>query len=188
MEYIAGRPFAVDGGYVEPGDKLTRKQLESIPYLESFVSSGYIYPVYVKKDYDRLPPHLFTAVMQRREADAKMKQAVALVPVKQAEDQKAGDEDQTRKESASQAKIDRANLASNLIREVDPVNPIPVVDVSEVEEDEAEQDEDNTVEPEPAPEPAPESEPEPAPEPAPEPVVEEPKPAPKPTARKTVGK
>lgn len=120
MEYIAGRPFAVNGDYVEPGDRLTRPQLESIPYMESYVSAGYIYPVYTKKDYDRLPPHIFTTVMQRREMEAAMAQRTAMVPEDIAAAQEEGDKDESRILAAKEAKIDAKSLVREFVRQVDP--------------------------------------------------------------------
>jgi hypothetical protein len=166
MEYIAGRPFAVNGGNVEPGDKLTRLQMESIPYPDSFISAGYIYAVYTKNDYDRLPPHVYTAVLNREEAKAAMRQKTALVTEEQAQAQKDGDEDFSRTQAAKQAEIDNAYVANKMIREVDPVNPIPV------KEDKTEEEAEVKAEPEAESTPV-------------EKPVEE---TPKPTTRKTTGK
>lgn len=69
IKYLAGRQFDVNGDVVEPGDELTVEQVESIPYLDSFISCGYIYPVTPKKGYDALPPHVYSAVSTRAEAD-----------------------------------------------------------------------------------------------------------------------
>ena len=95
-KFIAGRPFAVDGGNVEPGDELTKAQVESIPYLESFIHAGYIYVVYTAKDYDRLPPHIFTAVMTRREAEHMVHQKDSVAVEEAIKAQERGDEDPMR--------------------------------------------------------------------------------------------
>lgn len=101
-KFIAGRPFAVDGGLVEPGDELTKAQVESIPYLESFIHAGYIYVVYTAKDYDRLPPHIFTAVMTRQEAELKVHQKDGVAVEEAIAAQERGDEDESRKLAAAQ--------------------------------------------------------------------------------------
>lgn len=70
IKYLAGRTFDVGTDTVEPGDQLTEAQVASIPYLDSFISSGYIYVVTPAKGYDQLPPHVFNAVQTRVEAEA----------------------------------------------------------------------------------------------------------------------
>lgn len=136
MEYIAGRPFNVNGGNVEPGDRMTKEQMDSIPYVESFISSGYIYPVYTDKDYDRLPPHIFTTVMQRREAEFAMKQRTAYETEEQRANQEAGDADLSREEAARQAEIDAGHnqMLRKYVRKVDPA------EVKTKEEDTKERD------------------------------------------------
>jgi len=70
IKYLAGRTFDVGEDTVEPGDELTKAQVESIPWLESFISAGYIYAVTPDKGYDTLPPHVFNAVQTKAEAIA----------------------------------------------------------------------------------------------------------------------
>jgi len=68
IKYLAGRTFDVGTDTVEPGDELSEEQVAKIPYLDSFISSGYIYVVTPAKGYDQLPPHVFNAVQTRPEA------------------------------------------------------------------------------------------------------------------------
>lgn len=78
MKYVVGRPFDVadvDKGTartVQPGDELTGGEVRGIPFLEAWTNNGYLYKVVDAKDYDFLPPHIFTQVMLRHEAEAKI--------------------------------------------------------------------------------------------------------------------
>jgi hypothetical protein len=174
MEYIAGRPFAVNGDHVEPGDTMTKAQLDSIPYIESFINSGYIYAVYTDKDYDRLPPHIFTTVMKRREAEFAMEQRTAYVPEHIAAEQEIGDADESRALAAKEARIADQSLIRNFVRKVDPTK---VKTEEEAKQEQAEalkemREKDNVLT---IPDQTPADEKDTAPEPVEEPKAEEPK-------------
>jgi hypothetical protein len=182
MEYIAGRPFAVNGDHVEPGDTMTKAQLDSIPYIESFINSGYIYAVYTDKDYDRLPPHIFTTVMLRREAEVAMTQKVAMETEDQRKQQEAGDADDSRALAATEARIADKSLIRNFVRRVDPTK-VKTEEEAKKEQAEAlkEMREKENILTIPDQTPADEKDATPVPveepqlEPAPEPVKDEPK-------------
>jgi len=70
LEYIVGRPLTVGDTDFAPGDDLPQEYVEQIPLLESFVNAGYLYRVHPEQGYDRLPPHLYTTVVTRKEAEA----------------------------------------------------------------------------------------------------------------------
>lgn len=69
VKYIAGRVLKIGDRFVQPGEEVDPS---IFPRIEAFVGSGRLYRVYEGKGYDRLPPWLFTAVMKRKEAEAKI--------------------------------------------------------------------------------------------------------------------
>lgn len=71
-EYIVGRPLIVGDRQFWPAEDLPQEYVDEIPLIESWVSAGYIYRVVPDKGYDRLPPHIYTAVITRKEAEAKL--------------------------------------------------------------------------------------------------------------------
>lgn len=70
IQYIAGRAFKIGADNIGPGDTLTRKQLDSIPRLESWIGSRHIFRIVSEKDYDRLPQHIYAQVRTKAEAEA----------------------------------------------------------------------------------------------------------------------
>jgi len=66
--YIVGRPFTDEDGEHQPGEEYSAEQAAKLHYLESFVSSGYLFRVWDKNSYDLLPPHVFNAVRTVQEA------------------------------------------------------------------------------------------------------------------------
>ena len=70
VKYIAGRPMQITGDVVvDVGDEVDPSLF---PYLDAFISAGYLYVVHPDKGYDSLPPHVFSAVMTQAEAEQKM--------------------------------------------------------------------------------------------------------------------
>lgn len=65
-KYIVGRPFTSEYGEHNPGEECP--EAPSFALLESFVNTGLLYRVYDEKDYEFLPPHVFSAVMTHKEA------------------------------------------------------------------------------------------------------------------------
>jgi len=83
--YVAGRPLKVGDKSYEAGDEVTNWQ--EIPYLEAFVSSGDLHRVFVGKDaaYGQLPPHLYSAFVDRQELNAKLHEDASLRTTEAAE-------------------------------------------------------------------------------------------------------
>jgi len=67
VKYIVGRPFTSEEGEHTTGEEIPARLAESWRYLEAFVDTGLLYKVY-GEGYDRLPPHVFTAVRTKEEA------------------------------------------------------------------------------------------------------------------------
>ena len=74
--YIAGRPISAIGkdgkGHdYAPGDEV---DVTNIPHVEAFVNSGHLFKVFKGRnsEYSNLPPHIFSAVMTRKEAEGRL--------------------------------------------------------------------------------------------------------------------
>jgi len=108
IKYLAGRTFDVGEDTVEPGDELTAAQVKSIPWLEAFVSAGYIYAVTPDKGYDQLPPHVFNAVQTKAEAVAAIEAGKAGTTITEVSTagQAAVDDDEQTKLAAKQQEND----------------------------------------------------------------------------------
>ena len=70
LSYVAGRPLDIGANHFDPGDAVPADSIREIPYVESFVSSGYLYVTHGPKGYEALPPHIYGLVKTRIEAEA----------------------------------------------------------------------------------------------------------------------
>lgn len=67
-KYIVGRPLKVGEDQLDVGDTLTKKQLDMIPRLESWISMRHIYVVATQRDLDKLPRFLVHRISLAKKA------------------------------------------------------------------------------------------------------------------------
>lgn len=70
MYYIVGIPFKSELGTHTTGDKIEEKDARKWHALESLVNTGLLYRVHGDKGFKGLPPHVYQAVMRRKDVDA----------------------------------------------------------------------------------------------------------------------
>jgi len=71
VKFIVARPFDTEYGHHDVGEEF--KEARAMYNLDVLVSAGLLYPYSPNDGYDYLPPHLFSIVMTRAEADAALK-------------------------------------------------------------------------------------------------------------------
>jgi hypothetical protein len=77
ITYLVGRPFSTGEREYTTGDECA--EAETFKYVDSLVSTGFLYRVASDKDYDRLPVHIFHAVQTRQEVLDQLAAGGALV-------------------------------------------------------------------------------------------------------------
>lgn len=109
MYYIVGIPFKSEFGTHTTGDKIEDKDARKWYALETLVNTGRLYRVHADKGYSTLPPHVYSAVMRRREVEAILENRPTASPYDKPEQVKESErlievEDRSRKANEEQAR------------------------------------------------------------------------------------
>lgn len=67
MKYLVGKSFKSHLGWHHAGELLP-KEGETWQVLDSLIAASFVYPYVPEDGYDRLPPHVFSAVVTKQEA------------------------------------------------------------------------------------------------------------------------
>ena len=69
IRYLAARPFKLPEGDMWPGDEI---DASTVPDIQLLVQAGFVVPFAPNQGYSHLPPHLWTYVQRKTDADAKL--------------------------------------------------------------------------------------------------------------------